>query len=522
MCALLLASGVSQAATHEPLRILSYELFAPRAETAVGQQKIGGTTSTRFKFDAFGRHFGLTLEKNTSLADWVEAKSPTLSVYRGTLDNVPGSWARMSAKGQQIRGMIWDGHDLFIVDAAAAAETDASTSKDQTIIYRLADTQIEPGVAFCGTEAVSGKAAYSALVDELKGSPVLMQAAGASLRLEISALADSLLRARYSDDEETRDEILARLNNVDGIFSSQIGVEIQIPSFDIDDETTQQLSQSTNPNTLVKNLASVRSKTPALRSRGLSHLFTGRDLDGTTVGIAFTDSLCSTQWGVGLTQMGRSVGIDSLITAHEIGHNFGAVHDGDKQCSGTPLNQFIMSPTVSPNATTFSSCSLDAILPRKRTASCLAVLPPPDLSLSSNVDNKSATIHQPVDWTVIVANIGGSGAQAARLVVNAPPAVIIKNVSLDSSQCSQSGGSLTCELGDIAARGLREIRGVLEGTAAGTYTLTAQVTASNESSMSNNKVQGTLTITPEVDVAVSLTAPDSAVVGTGVTLTFSV
>jgi hypothetical protein len=521
LCALLLASGATQAASPQPLRILNHEIFSPRAESTVGQRKTD--SATRYKFDAFGRHFALTLEKNDSLAQWADTLSPTLSLYRGTLDNVPGSWARMSAKGQQIRGMIWDGHDLYIIDPGAAAEPDATKPSAQTIIYRLADTQIEPGIAFCGsTESVSGKAAYSSLVEELKGSPGLMQAAGASLRLQIAALADQLLRARYTSDEEARDEILTRFNNVDGIYSSQLGVEVQISSFDIDNATTDQLSTSTNANTLVKSLATVRSKSSSQRARGLTHLFTGRDLDGTTVGIAYTDSLCSSQWGVGLTQMGRSVGIDSLITAHEIGHNFGAVHDGEKQCASTPVSQFIMSPTVNPNAITFSSCSLDAMLPRKRSASCLAALPPPDLTLSSDATNKSGAIHEAINWSVMVTNVGGSGAQAARLSVTVPASIMIKNVSVEGVECSKADTTATCDLGDMAAGGSREIRGVLEGTQVGSFTLNATASAANENSTSNNSAQGTLVITPEVDLAISLTAPSSIVVGTSGTLNLGV
>lgn len=519
-CALAVAAGSVQAASPQPLRILSHEVFAPRPESTVGKRKTD--SATRYKFDAFGRHFALTLEKNAALGEWTNQANPTLSLYRGTLDNVPNSWARLSAKGSQVRGMLWDGQDLYIVDSAAAADPAIPESTAQTIIYRLADTQVEPGVAFCGTPATDGKAAYSSLVQELKGSPILMQAAGASLRLQIAALADQLLRSRYAGDEQTRDEILTRLNNVDGIYSAQLGVEVQITSFNINDRTTDQLSASTNPNTLVKSLATVRSRSSSQRARGLTHLFTGRDLDGTTVGIAYTDSLCSSQWGVGLTQMGRSVGIDSLITAHEIGHNFGAVHDGEKQCASTPVNQFIMSPTVNPNAITFSSCSLDAILPRRRSASCLTALPPPDLTISSETVSKSAAVGEAVEWSITVTNIGGSSAQAARISINVPESVSLTKLSAEGVDCSRTATAGSCDLGDVAPNGTRAISGVLAGTQAGSFNVTASVTAANERSPNNNTVQGTLVVTPEVDLAVSLTAPSSLLVGTSTVLNFGV
>ena len=519
-CALALVAGSAHAANPQPLRILTHEVFTPRPESSVGQRK--SSPSTRYKFDAFGRHFAVTLEKNVSLGEWTEQISPALSLYRGTLDNVPGSWARMSAKASEIRGMIWDGQDLYIIDSGAAADPANPQLAAQTIIYRLADTQVEPDVAFCGTAESNGKAAYSSMMAELKGSPVLMQAAGASLRLQIAALADGLLRSRYAGDEQTRDEILTRFNNVDGIYSAQLGIELQIGSFNIDDQTTAQLSNTTNANSLVRSLATVRSRSPSQRTRGLTHLFTGRDLDGTTVGIAYTDSLCSAQWGVGLTQMGRSVGIDSLITAHEIGHNFGAIHDGERECASTPVNQFIMSPTVSPNGITFSSCSLDAILPRKRSASCLVAMPPPDLTVSADATDRTAAVREKVEWSITVANIGGSSAQGARTEVSVPESVILSSLSVDGVECSRSGTTGACALGDIAPDSSRTVKGVLEGTQPGSFVINASATAANENSSTNNSVQTTLTVAPEVDLAVSLNAPTSLTIGTSGVLSFNV
>src|SRR5437868_7697526 len=224
-----------------PVHILAYEPFRPLTSTPSStSRKTNSGTLTRLQFDAYGRRFSLELEKNTRLTrsvDLTHSTGPALSLYQGVIENLPGSWVRLSAKAQDIRGMIWDGRELYVVERAEAVRDSIPTQQKSggsgSVIFRLSDTEIEPGASFCGEDQAkpvrNGKAAYSQLLNELKGSPVIMQAAGASVRLEISALGDSLFRQRYASSEQARDEILSRLNNVDGIFSSQLGVEIQVP-----------------------------------------------------------------------------------------------------------------------------------------------------------------------------------------------------------------------------------------------------------------------------------------------------
>ena len=110
---------------------------------------------------------------------------------------------------------------------------------------------------------------------------------------------------------------------------------------------------------------------------GLTHLFTGRQLDGDTAGVAYTLALCSQRFGASLTMAHSSAALDTLITAHEIGHVFGAPHDGTDECASTPQNQYIMTPMLTTSVTSFSQCSLDQINAVIDSCSCVVALPPP-------------------------------------------------------------------------------------------------------------------------------------------------
>ncbi|KAG8743409.1 hypothetical protein FRC10_012074 [Ceratobasidium sp. 414] len=111
---------------------------------------------------------------------------------------------------------------------------------------------------------------------------------------------------------------------------------------------------------------------------GLWHLMSGCPT-GTEVGVAWLGQVCNTQAsgqpgnvvsGTAVSTAGRT---EWQVVAHEVGHNFGAIHDCTSGCTGTspccPLtrsscdsgSQFIMSPVSSAGEVAFSQCSIGNI-----------------------------------------------------------------------------------------------------------------------------------------------------------------
>jgi hypothetical protein len=136
-------------------------------------------------------------------------------------------------------------------------------------------------------------------------------------------------------------------------------------------------SDTTNPSTRLNEFGSYRnandnSPGQLLYGADLAHLFTGVDLSGSTVGIAWVGSVCETITGAGVSQ-DYSSNMNSLVslTAHEIGHNLAARHDSDVGCT----TGFIMWPSVLTVGELenlhFSTCSKSSIAQEVASSSCM-------------------------------------------------------------------------------------------------------------------------------------------------------
>lgn len=370
--ALLLAAAAWAASSHATGGLVPQH--AEELRPALTRESNNGDAT--LDFTAFGREFRLRLSDNQRLSRL--AAGSAIRLYKGTLEGAPHSWARISILDGLPRGMIWDGHELFIVDSEPAAVNYGAAG---TVLFKLSDAVLEQGAFFTGDAVEPGdpEAEYDALIGELRARTQAAQAGVATQGVDISILGDAAYLARYSNEAQARDAILARLNSVDGIFSSQVGVELRVASVTLSGELTAGLSMTTDPSTLLEELAGIRRGSAELSGTGLTHLFTGRQLNGQTSGIAYLHALCSRRYAASLTVAHNSAALDALITAHEIGHVFGAPHDGAGQCASTPQNQYIMTPSFTGTSiTSFSQCSLEQIDAVIDSYSCLVKLPPPD------------------------------------------------------------------------------------------------------------------------------------------------
>ncbi len=501
----------------EPLQRLSIHT-ASNSSVAVGQ-KSQQTTAAVLSFDAMGRSFDLQLEPNDRLFSGSsrDALTSGVEIYRGQLANDPDSWARIVVYEGVPRGLIWDGNEMFAIEAPGDSLMQTTTP----VIYRLADVIIDPGSMTCGVESSPANAmgTYNKLVRELAAATntTAAQGPGAVSEITVWAIGDYEFRNAFADDVEAGVAIAARFNNIDGYFSQQVGVQIRLATpIEMINDPDVPFSTTLDAATLLDDVSLYRDATPAQTAHSLTHVFTGRTLTAPTVGIAWKGVLCQDYFGTGLSEgLGGST-IPSLIAAHEIGHNFNADHDGEPAPRSCPLEleDFIMAPAVNTSNVTFSDCSV-AVMQAQVAASgpsCVAPLPRVDMSIS--LIGQSATILLGAN-TVLSYDILQNGNKIATNVTadfTLPVTLSLDSVTTSMGTCTSGAGVVNCVLGDVPGLSNNTIDIATTPTDVGIGMLSATVTSDAnpdpDERPGNNQDNLQLTVNPAVDLVVNTpTAP---------------
>ncbi len=483
---------------YEPLQRLSIQ-----SDSVATSQKLRGAGPVSLSFDAMGRAFVLDLEPNTGLfsATARTAQVDGLEVYRGSMAGNPNSWARIVVYKGQPRGLIWDGSELFAIESPG----DSALQSSSPVIYRLADTTILPGTMTCGasTSSANGAAMYSKLVGEL--GTAMAQGPGAVSEINISAIGDFEFTSAQGGDAAAAAAITTRLNNVDGIFSQQLGVQITIAAMETHSNAADPFTDQSDSSLLLDELGLYRDSLATHRNQGLTHLYTGRDLDGTTVGIAYNGALCSGRFGAGLSEGNNNATLDSLVAAHEIGHNFGAPHDGvPGGCELEPMT-FIMAPSLN-GSSDFSACTLVEVADDIAAASCITPLPTVDVSIVLSGQPPAYLLGANIDLVYSVSNAGTLQATGVVADITIPNALSINSVSSSSGNCTSGAGTVNCVIGDLPGLTSRTITISMTPTALGTVMLDAIVTADVDERPGNNQQASQVTVDPAVDLAVNTPA----------------
>jgi hypothetical protein len=529
-----LAAGVVSAAPPVGLRILQHEVMkmvGPQGGDRAGEPAFDRAGHRVMSFEAYGRRFDLRLERNERLRFLDPARTPGVEALRGTVAGAPGSWVRLTRTPAGLFGLLSDGRDLYAIEPAAAAAQHAvgpvAARGTAPVVYRLADTLMPPGEASCGVVSLDALPALRARTAEQSFEQVgaQLQALAATLptrQIEVAVVGDfEFSTLAFAGGLMPEAAIAARMNVVDGIYSSQVGVRVVVTDVTVFRGEADPFTSTTVASTLLNELGTWRRATPSQAARGLTHLLTGRDLDGSTVGIAFLGAPCSPRGGAGLTQGTLSQTNSALVIAHEIGHNFGAPHDAEagSACEAAPAT-FLMAPRLN-GSDRFSQCSLERIAPVVAAASCVTALSVPDAGLDLPPAPRRLR-GAAFDYGFEVRSLGAASVEGLVATVTLPAGVVANGSSIAGGGSCASGanGTLTCTLGSLAPQATRSVTLNLTGQQAGAPTLRVALTAANDGVAGNDASQVVLTIDPSADLATTLAlAPASIVAGGSAQLT---
>jgi hypothetical protein len=252
--------------------------------------------------------------------------APASCTYRGSVQDMPGSVCSGSLIDGRLTAVIvlpgigsWSVLPLTEVSAAAPAVTHIVTSNDDVV----------PGPWKCGVPDHPAPAGATVIP---RHGPTQTGGTDTPLICELACEADfPFFQLVGSNASGVAQDISTVIANVSSYYwLSGINIRFRVVRYVI--RVTAQgnpgLYATTDPDTLLTNFRTVWNNLAGAIPRDTAHMFTGQDLDGNIVGLAYLSSVCTTQIAYGLSQSRFTLqpGRRAALTAHELGHNFSAQH----------------------------------------------------------------------------------------------------------------------------------------------------------------------------------------------------
>jgi metallopeptidase family M12-like protein/pre-peptidase len=271
-------------------------------------------------------------------ADGIARRLPITPVktYKGRVNGSSRAQARMTLTKMGIEGIVITGSDRYFLQPARSLSKTAN--EDEFVFYSGNDTTEKPGT--CGVT----------LADEVAARERLTKESGKTVQAESFATADTdplspmrVVRLATDADAEyvsalggavqANDQILSIMNQVDGIYQVDIGLTFQIVFQNAWTNAATDPYAATDPGSLLNEFSNYwNNHFAGMPSRNLAHLWTDKDMSG-TVGLAYLGVVCrdssdSYAWSRRTPNIPTNPITDGTValTAHEIGHNFHAVH----------------------------------------------------------------------------------------------------------------------------------------------------------------------------------------------------
>ena len=501
-----------QGITHyDTIDIVSTALLAP------------GTGKRLVQFRALAQYFELELELNSAIEEgeitWVGSKKPVTASrtlhYKGKVKGDEHSWVRVSMAGDVMEGMIGHQGDTYLMESAHRY---LGKSARGMIMYRLSDsdTGLPPGS--CALEdpqmsaamnRFSGQHSTSAQVLPSSQAVAASGVVGARQELELGVLIDHEFFLVHGSDSANVVQTL--LNQVDGIYEAELGVSIRIAQMVIFTQPDDPFSDATDASDLLGEVNGlVSSNASPISGVGLTHLFTGKDLDGNTAGIAFVGVLCSSSVGTGLSaDFSVNRRIFTLLTAHELGHNFNAPHDNQagSACAATPFG-FIMNPFLDNSLEfTFSACSQVQIAPEVSAASCLIPIESiPEFTLNLQDSEDPIADTRTLLYTTSIESSGIDSDSVLTLTGQLPPTMDFVNVVASNGLCAEANRLVRCSFSPFQtiARAASPESSIPDNNQVG---IRSTITVADVGILSNLRVRVEISHTFRGDLVVTLEPP---------------
>lgn len=270
-----------------------------------------------------------------------------------------------------VQGFIKEGHQMYYIEPVR--HFGHTANKERYVLYNVKD--IIPGKEkSCG---VNDNHIRTDSQREIHNRSVTQ---GSCVEVEYAIAADYQMFSHYGSVAAVEAQNIAVVNNMQTNYDDEFNDEIRfaiVEQYIVSTNGGDPWTSSTDANDLLNSFTSW-APNGFSSAHDLGTLWTYRDLNGSTVGLAWVGAVCSIYGYNILQDYTNNADYKRVLAAHEIGHNFNASHD-----SGSG---YIMSPSVS-STTNWSTTSLNTINTYYTGISCLGACTPtnPEVNFVNSV-----------------------------------------------------------------------------------------------------------------------------------------
>jgi hypothetical protein len=302
-----------------------------------------------------------------------------LAVYQGQIENVADSWARLVIQGDTVTGIIdADDERMHINQIDLAQGVRQIKSGFNLPLGQPLAAPLSPGDELVDDENEIGDIVEIDIGSGFFNKPEKVTKV-ASIAIVVDSAYDEAIGGRGLA------QAISTINAVDGIYREEFGLALKVETaLMVTDAETLAMGDISLEDNLTRFRDYRLLADQISNDLALVHLFTGVFTADPSVGLAYIDTVCRTNgYDVSLSLPFR---YPILLTAHEIGHNLGALHDDETtQCNN--VSDGLMFSHINENSTRmFSACSVDAISKRLEESTCHADAIDMDVTLARQDD----------------------------------------------------------------------------------------------------------------------------------------
>ena len=387
LCLSIILSSELNAATHAKER--GSRVTGERQHTQI-RNKRGpqGRQDKEIDFQYRGKNYRMVLKpvsvrsdifKVTAIGDngrrrTVNVAAPKL--YQGYLADDPLSKASVSLSGSRIKGYV-----KMASGEVLGIEASHNDKNPEHSVYSVED--LEEEMLSCAAETPILSALDSDNDSAKSASP--LEAASSATTLYVAEIA---FEADYeyflgngSSISNTVADIESILNSVNTIYENDVQIRHVLTEIIIRETVASDPYTTTVASNLIVEVRNQWNNNHSSVSRDVAHLMTGRSLDGSTVGIAYSGVICSpsnASYGLSQSKSPSSFAGRVALTAHELGHNWSADH-----CTCNIMCSSLGG--CGGSLSSFSQTSIDSIKTyRDANSSCLDLTNSPPIVLNDS------------------------------------------------------------------------------------------------------------------------------------------